>query len=162
MRFSARQRLVGWWRLFVLRLREPKLTVGKNVYIGRNASISAIYDLRIGNNVYIGKNVTIEIEGKIGDGCLIANNVGIVGRQDHDIYDMDNDIFHAKTVREDRELSRPTEICDGVWIGFGAIVMSGVRVGRGAVIAAGAVVTRDVAPNAIVGGVPATVIGIRG
>jgi acetyltransferase-like isoleucine patch superfamily enzyme len=44
---------------------------------------------------------------------------------------------------------------DDVWLGAGAIITDGVRVGKGAVIAAGAVVTKDVAPHTVVGGVPA-------
>jgi acetyltransferase-like isoleucine patch superfamily enzyme len=44
---------------------------------------------------------------------------------------------------------------DDVWIGSGAVITDGVRIGQGAVIAAGAVVTKDVAPHTIVGGVPA-------
>lgn len=47
---------------------------------------------------------------------------------------------------------------DDVWIGSGAVITDGVRIGRGAVIAAGAVVTTDVAPHTVVGGVPARVI----
>ena len=52
-------------------------------------------------------------------------------------------------------------IDDDVWIGYGAIIMSGVTIGQGAVIAAGAVVTKDVEPYAIVGGVPAKLIKKR-
>jgi acetyltransferase-like isoleucine patch superfamily enzyme len=44
---------------------------------------------------------------------------------------------------------------DDVWLGAGAIVTDGVRIGKGAVVAAGAVVTKDVPPHAVVGGVPA-------
>lgn len=47
---------------------------------------------------------------------------------------------------------------DDVWIGAGAIVTDGVRIGQGAVVAAGAVVTADVAPRTVVGGVPARLI----
>lgn len=50
---------------------------------------------------------------------------------------------------------------DDVWIGRNALIMSGVNIGQGAVIAAGAVVTKDVPPYAIVGGVPAKVIRYR-
>ena len=52
---------------------------------------------------------------------------------------------------------RPLEIGDGVWIGSRAILLPGVRVGRGSVVAAGAVVTCDVPPNVVVGGVPAKI-----
>jgi hypothetical protein len=55
----------------------------------------------------------------------------------------------------------PIVIGNDVWSGFGSLVLSGVTVGDGAVIAAGAVVTRDVPAYAIVGGVPAKVIGYR-
>ncbi|HZY45945.1 MAG TPA: acyltransferase [Anaerolineae bacterium] len=47
---------------------------------------------------------------------------------------------------------------DDVWIGSGAVITDGVHIGRGAVVAAGAVVTSDVAPHTIVGGVPAHLI----
>lgn len=54
-----------------------------------------------------------------------------------------------------------TEIGEDAWVGYGALVMRGVQVGRGAIVAARAVVTRDVAPFAIVAGVPARPIGER-
>ncbi len=47
---------------------------------------------------------------------------------------------------------------DDVWIGAGAVVTDGVHIGQGAVVAAGAVVTRDVEPHTVVGGVPAKLI----
>ncbi|MDU5864666.1 MAG: CatB-related O-acetyltransferase, partial [Acinetobacter sp.] len=54
-----------------------------------------------------------------------------------------------------------TIIADGCWIGSRAMIMQGVKIGEGAVIATGAVVTKDVPPYAIVGGVPAKVIKYR-
>jgi acetyltransferase-like isoleucine patch superfamily enzyme len=47
---------------------------------------------------------------------------------------------------------------DDVWLGAGAVITDGVRVGKGAVVAAGAVVTKDVPPHTVVGGVPAKII----
>lgn len=55
----------------------------------------------------------------------------------------------------------PVCIGDDVWIGHGAIILKGVRIGDGAIVAAGAVVTRNVAPFSIVGGVPAREIAKR-
>lgn len=59
-----------------------------------------------------------------------------------------------------RRSSRVT-VGNDVWMGHNAVIMGGVRIGNGAVIAAGAVVTRDVQPYEIVGGVPARHIGWR-
>jgi acetyltransferase-like isoleucine patch superfamily enzyme len=47
---------------------------------------------------------------------------------------------------------------DDVWIGAGAIITDGVTIGHGAVVAAGAVVTSDVPPHTVVGGIPARVL----
>jgi hypothetical protein len=55
----------------------------------------------------------------------------------------------------------PIVIGNDVWSGFGSLVLPGVTVGDGAILAAGAVVTRDVPPYSIVGGVPAKVISYR-
>lgn len=55
---------------------------------------------------------------------------------------------------------KPIIIEDEVWIGAGVIVIGGVTIGKGAVVAAGAVVTKDVAPMTIVGGVPAKLIRV--
>ena len=56
----------------------------------------------------------------------------------------------------------PVVIGDDVWIGRRAMIMPGVKIGNGVVVAAGAVVTKDVPDFAIVGGVPAKILKIRG
>lgn len=65
------------------------------------------------------------------------------------------------TIFSGRPPLRPTVIEDDVWIGARAIVLAGTTIGTGAVVAAGALVNRDVPEFAIVGGVPAKVIGMR-
>jgi maltose O-acetyltransferase len=65
----------------------------------------------------------------------------------------------AATRRDGLEFGRPVKIGADVWIGGGSIILPGVTIGDGAVIGAGSVVTRDVAPDAIVGGNPAKPLG---
>ena len=69
----------------------------------------------------------------------------------------ENASFENSKIRD----NRPVEIGNDVWIGANVIILPGVKIGDGAVLAAGAVVTKDVAPYAIVGGVPARVIKYR-
>ena len=62
---------------------------------------------------------------------------------------------------EDLPFKGDTVVGNDVWIGYEAVVMAGVTIGDGAIVASRAVVTRDVPPYAIVGGVPAKVIKYR-
>ncbi|MDX2046776.1 MAG: DapH/DapD/GlmU-related protein [Chitinophagaceae bacterium] len=55
-------------------------------------------------------------------------------------------------------MTKPVIIGDHVWIGTGAIILKGVHIGNGSVITAGAVVTKDVPPGCLAGGVPAKVL----
>lgn len=103
-------------------------------------------NLVIGERVFINSGCRFQDQGGIviGDDVLVGHNV-VLASLNHDL-----DPAHRSTV-----LPQPIVIGDRVWIGAGATVLAGVTIGAGAVVAAGAVVTRDVAPNTVVGGVPA-------
>ena len=58
--------------------------IGRNVHIGLGSTLWAPQRLAVGDDVYIGKRCTIEVDGMIGPGTIIGNNVGLVGRVDHD------------------------------------------------------------------------------
>ncbi len=132
------------------------VSIGRNFHVGPRSVIWAPRSLEIGNRVYVGKNVTIEVDGRIGDGVLVANNVGIVGRRDHDRRQVGTPIRDARWVGDAPEhLSLPVTIGSDVWIGFGAVVLSGITVGDSAIVSAGAVVVTDVPSNTIVAGNPA-------
>jgi acetyltransferase-like isoleucine patch superfamily enzyme len=105
-----------------------RMTIGKNVTINKGATILSPGQVVIEDNVLIGPEVKITTV-------------------DHDLHDRHN-LFHFGKVT----------IKENAWICIGAIICPGVTIGKNAVVAAGAVVTKDVEPNTIVGGVPAKMI----
>ncbi|HEY3368836.1 MAG TPA: DapH/DapD/GlmU-related protein [Symbiobacteriaceae bacterium] len=154
-----------WNRLYRLYGIRANVKAGPDLHLGIGSILWAPTELAIGKNVYIGKYCTIECDGFIGDNVLIANQVGLVGRHDHDIRVIGTTVRCAPWIG-DLDYAGPGKgerviIDSDVWIGFGAIVLTGVRVGRGAIVAAGSVVTTDVPRYAIVGGNPARVLGAR-
>lgn len=139
-----------------------KVRHGKHLHVGPGTVVWAPTQLTIGNDVYIGKHCTIEVDGQIGNNVLMANNVGLIGRHDHDFRRVGKSIRESGWVGEKRdEKKEQVMIGDDVWIGYGAVVLSGTEIGRGAVIGAGAVVTHSIEPYAIAVGNPARVIGKR-
>lgn len=108
-----------------------------------------------GKNIHLGKNVFINSGCKfqdqggihIGDRALIGHNV-VLATLNHPL-----DPAHRSSMDP-----KPIHIEEDVWIGSNATVLPGVRIGHGSVVAAGAVVTKDVPPLTVVGGVPAKVI----
>jgi acetyltransferase-like isoleucine patch superfamily enzyme len=106
---------------------------------------------RIGANSRINRNCCLDTRGPlvIGENVSISPEVAILTAS----HRADDPEFPVET--------QPVTIEDHVWIGTRATILPGVRLGRGCVVAAGAVVTRDVPPLAIVGGVPARQIGTR-
>ena len=99
----------------------------------------------------------------IGSFVSIAQNVHFLLDVEHSISSLSQFPFKAKILHCGNEAFSKGDIIidDDVWIGYGATILSGVHIGQGAVVAAGAVVTSDVPPYTIVGGVPAKLIRYR-
>ena len=119
-----------------LRVFPPFYTdFGRNITVGRDVFINACCHFQDHGGV------------TIGDGCQIGHNVVFAT------------LNHGLSL-EDRQNTYPAPIVLGrnVWVGSNATILQGVTIGDNAVIAAGAVVTKDVEPATIVGGVPAKVI----
>lgn len=154
-----------WQSIYHLYAVRKNVSLQGNVHIGIGTILWAPTSLHIGKNVYIGKYCTIECDGIIGDEVVIANQVGIVGRWDHDYKVIGKSIRNAPWIGDPdysgEGLGKHVVIEDDVWIGYGAIIFSGVHIGRGAIVGAGALVKDDVKPYEIVVGVPARPVGYR-
>lgn len=154
-----------WTRIKERAFVGRNVELGRRFHIGMLSFLSASDQLTVGDDVYIGKFCSIQCNGSIGNGVLIANNVGIVGRRDHDMRQVGSLVRLSRWVGTDLTLALDPKnrisVADDVWIGFGAVLLTGISIGRGAIISAGAVVTKDVDAYAIVAGNPAIVVGVR-
>jgi acetyltransferase-like isoleucine patch superfamily enzyme len=117
---------------------KSKLIIGRDCYLNKNVRIvsSGNVDFVMGDNVMVGPNVVMDTSRHN------TNRLDIPMKQ--------QGLSYASIMVE-----------DDVWIGANVVITCGVTVGRGSIVGAGAVVTKDVPPYAIVGGVPARVIGHR-
>lgn len=145
--------------------RQKNITWGENSTFGRGTVFWAPNQMSIGNNVYIGKYCTIQADIEMGSNIEIANNVGLIGKYDHDYSKVGVNIKDAPWIGDTRYdfkgKGQKIIIDNDVWIGYGSIVFTGIHIHRGAIVAAGSVVTHDVPPYAIVAGNPARIKGYR-
>lgn len=141
---------------FFLRLRgwliRPFLgKCGNDLRLARNVNFYNPSNLRIGNNVYIAfgcqimANDVIEIADEVMFGPYVVVSAG-------------NHTCRNGSFRYGIPLLAPIVIGHGAWVGTHVVVTAGSTIGPGALVAAGAVVTGEVLPNVIVGGIPARLI----
>ncbi len=136
-------------RRFFYRLAGMKIGKGSTIHTG-----TRFYDpknIRIGQDTIVGERAVLDGREKliIGNHVALASEV-MIYNSEHSVEDIN---FAAKDA--------PVEIEDYCFIGPRAIILPGVKIGKGAVVGAGAVVTKEIPPFAIVGGVPAKIIGER-
>ncbi len=151
--------------------------IAKDVVLGESVRIFQpdlvnLYGCRIGDGSRVGAFVEVQKGATIGRSCKISSHTFVcegvtigdgvfVG---HGVMFI-NDLFPS-AVNEDGGLQTeadwaivPTKVDNRASIGSNATILGGVTIGEGALVGAGAVVTKDVAPYAIVAGVPARVVG---
>lgn len=136
------------------------IEIGANSFI-MHGSVLHVYNFRnlphafihIGESSLIGEYNVLRGQGgiRIGDRVYTAPMVQMLAV--NHVYDDPN-----RPMIEQGITAEGIVVEDDVWIGSGAILTDGVTIGKGAVVAAGAVVTKDVPPHTVVGGVPARVL----
>lgn len=140
-------------------LRYPKnIEIGDHVVLKKGANICSCNEkalIKIGSRTTVGFYTFIYASAgiSIGNDCLLAPFVYIV--------DSDHNISKNELINRQDNNKKGVVIEDDVWIATGAKILKGVTIGKGAVIAAGSVVTNDVEPYSIVGGIPAKKISER-
>ena len=147
----------GWWvrpiRGFICRRIFQK--AGNHITIERGAHFGYGSQIEIGNYSGIGVDCDVRGQVTIGDDVMMGPQVVIMTK--HHRFDRTDIPIRCQGYLP----PQPVIIEDGVWIGWRVIILPGVRIGKQAVIGAGAVITKDVPPYAVVGGVPARVIRYR-
>lgn len=157
--------IVGW-------IRYSSINVGKiPSHKIRNFIYKKIFRLKLGENaiLYGGSEIRDAHKIIIGEGTIIGDNSKLDGRNGIEIGKHVNFSTGVWIWTEQHDLNSKYFSCNGAavkigdkaWISCRAIILPGVEIGEGAVVAAGAVVTKNIEPYAIYGGVPAKKIGER-
>lgn len=133
------------------------LAMGKGTVVHATASIRQPERISLGSNVRVGPGCMIwpGTQGsiRVGDNVLFGPRVTVIG--------VNHGTERSRLIMEQDSRPGSIEIGSDCWIGAGSILLPNIKVGAGAVVAAGSVVTADVPEYAIVGGVPAKIIGNR-
>ena len=125
------------WDHFAYEHFQPEIIIGNNVNMNTDIHIGAINKIIIGNNV------------------LLASRIYI---SDHSHGDITAEALHLSPAKRPLISKGPVIIEDNVWIGEGVVILPNVTIGKNAIIGANSVVTKSVAANSVVAGIPAIVI----
>jgi len=129
--------------------------VGKEVNIERSVFFGQGKDIRIGDYSGIGLGARIQGPLTLGSHVMMGPDV-IIYTRGHEIKECT-----IPMIWQGETKAKPVLIEDDVWIGARVVILPGVKIGQGSVIGACALVTKDVPPYTIMGGVPAKIIGKR-
>jgi acetyltransferase-like isoleucine patch superfamily enzyme len=169
--------LRGFLKDRLLARKYPTLTFGRDVHIkeskfGRHTQIADqvnVYKCTIGDYSYIEVG-TVLAHATLGKFCSVAGGcyIGLGVHPSREFvsthpafYSTSRGLHTSFADRDYLAEYAPVTVGNDVWIGTAAVIRGGISIGDGAIIGAGAVVTRDVPPYAIVGGVPAKLIRYR-
>jgi acetyltransferase-like isoleucine patch superfamily enzyme len=132
-------------------------------YLGPDAAILMGQYVQLRSVRTNGRRVSIGAGAVIDHGCLLCTAGGLIIGENVYISPGVWLLNESRNMNDPEfaETHQPIVIDDYAWIGARAIILGGVTIGRGAIVQAGALVTRDLEPNCVVGGVPARVVGTR-
>jgi len=135
---------------------------GLRIILNEKANIKHDVILQGSGDIVLGKNSFVGSFSVIGSNDLVKIGSDVMIAQSVSIRDTDHQ-FGKKEVPMNTQgiTTAPVIIEDDVWVGYGAVITKGVRIGKGAIIGANAVVTKNVEPYSIMGGVPAKLIRYR-
>jgi chloramphenicol O-acetyltransferase type B len=153
------------WMFYIRHFKYKIYEIGDDVYISIGVRLWAKNNIKIGKSVYIGRNSIIQTNCIIKDYVLFGENVAVIGKYDHNFKQIGVPISAASKIRDDNFISNenilPAIIGSDVWVGYGTIILEGVNIGNGCIVAAGSLVTKNLDPYWIYGGVPAKKIKKR-
>ena len=167
-------------RILLLLISKCKAIVRRNIAFSSRVEYSHIsskakvwghckvFHSSLGDYSYVGKHSSL-VYAEVGKFCSIASGT-LIGMGTHTLNQLSTSSVFTESkngtgqkwvARTKVEPFRKVKVGNDVWIGTRAMVMGGVTIGDGVVVGAGAVVTKDIPPYAIVGGVPARIIRYR-
>jgi len=142
-----------WW---LFHFKYPWVKYNGFVRVMKGTGFAKGFNITLGNNVQFGNYCNVATSIIVGNYVLMAGRVGFVGKNDHTYNVPGQYIWNGE-----RGENEPIVIENDVWIGHAATIVGPVHIGCGSIVAAGAVVTCDIPPCEIWGGVPAKKIRDR-